>query len=190
MEYIGEIFNRYILEDNYELCKKLLCNFNVDIDNLYYKGNTLLMIASNTGSLDLVLLFLEYGADVNIKNGFKLTALIHATINNHINIMNELINRGADVNASNFYGITSLMIASKNGYYEGVYLLLQQKKTLLNQQDKHSENTALHNAIIYKNTYIIKLLLYHGADDKIKNKECKTFIDYLKDKNNQFKNYK
>ena len=181
MEYLGEIFNRYILDDNYLLCERLLSNFNVDIDNLCYRGNTLLMMASSSGSLDLVLLFLEYGADVNIRNGFKLTALLHATINNHINIMNELIHRGADVNASNFYGITSLMIASKNGYYEGVYLLLQQKKTLLNQQDKHKENTALHDAIIYKNKHIIDLLLYHGADDKIKNKECKTFIECLKD---------
>ena len=103
MEYLGEIFNRYILDDNYLLCERLLSNFNVDIDNLCYRGNTLLMMASSSGSLDLVLLFLEYGADVNIRNGFKLTALLHATINNHINIMNELINRGADVNASNFY---------------------------------------------------------------------------------------
>ena len=57
-KYLGEIFNWYILEDNYQLCERLLCNFNVDIDNLFYKGNTLLMMASSSGSLDLVLLFL------------------------------------------------------------------------------------------------------------------------------------
>lgn len=178
MEYLGEIFNTYILDDNYQLCERLLINFKIDIDNLIYKGNTLLMMASSVGSLDLVLLFLEYGANVNIKNGFKLTALLHATINNHINVMNELINHGADVNASNFYGINSLMIATKNGYYEGVYLLLQKHQLLLNERDKIYENTALHYAIIYKNIHIVDLLLHYGAQDNIRNKEGKTIKDY------------
>jgi len=61
-------------------------------------GNTGVLIASSRGKADFVMLFLDYGADVNIVGSYGMTALMRA-VPVQTKIVEALIRAGADVNA-------------------------------------------------------------------------------------------
>ncbi len=66
---------------------------------------------------------LEEGTDINIKNDKGWTALMGASMNGHLEIVELLIEKGADVN-DNIIGTTVLMCASLNGHIEIVEFLI------------------------------------------------------------------
>ena len=184
MSKISLLFLNAVEENNYIKCKFMCEKYNSYINTLIFHGQTPLMLAAKYGSLDLILLLLNNGADVNKANGFGLTSLMIAAMYNHINIMNELIIHGADVNSTNFYGITALMMACSSGHFHCVNLLLAQPSIMIDAQDKLNENTALHHALLKKIDPIVDLLLYHDADIYLYNKKNETPL-YLIEKNNQ-----
>lgn len=184
MSNISLLFLNALEENNYIKCKSMCEEYSSYINALIYHGQTPLMLAAKYGSLDLILLLLNYGADVNKANGFGLTPLMIAALYNHINIMNELIIHGADVNSTNFYGITALMMACSSGHFHCVNLLLAQPSIIIDAQDKLNENTALHHALLKKKDPIVDLLLYHDADIYTYNKKDETPL-YLIEKNNK-----
>lgn len=177
-------FLNAVEENNYIKCKSICQEYSSYINTLIYRGQTPLMLAAKYGFLDLILLLLDYGADVNKANGFGLTPLMISALHNHINIMNELIIHGADVNRTNLYGITALMMACSSGHFHCVNLLLAQPSIIVDAQDKLNKNTALHHAILEKKDHIVDLLLYHNADIYLYNKKDETPL-YLIEKNNQ-----
>jgi ankyrin repeat protein len=184
MNDISLLFLNALEENNYMKCKSMCQDYSSYINALIYHGQTPLMLAAKYGSLDLILLLLNYGADVNKSNGFGLTPLMISALYNHINIMNELIIHGADVNSTNFYGITALMMACSSGHFHCVNLLLVQPLIIIDAQDKLNENTALHHALLKKKKTIVDLLLYHGADISLYNKKDETPL-FLIEKNNK-----
>jgi len=185
MSDISLLFLNALEENNYMKCKSMCQDYSSYINALIYHGQTPLMLAAKYGSLDLILLLLNYGADVNKSNGFGLTPLMISALYNQINIMNELIIHGADVNSTNFYGITALMMACSSGHFHCVNLLLAQPSINIDAQDKLNENTALHHALLKKKTSIVNLLLYHDADISLYNKKDETPLFQI-EKNNQF----
>ena len=184
MSNISLLFLSAVEENNYIKCKSVCEKYSSYINALIYHGQTPLMLASKYGSLDLILLLLDYGAEINKGNGFGLTPLMISALYNQINIMNELIINGADVNSTNFYGITALMMACSSGNFHCVNLLLVQPSILIDAQDKLNKNTALHHALLKKKAPIVDLLLYHEANISISNKKDETPL-YLIEKNNQ-----
>ena len=87
--------------------------------------NNLFIEVCKKGSIKIVKLLIDKGADVNAKNNDGWTALIWASRNGYTEIAKLLIDKGADVNAKNNYVWTALMLASRNGYKKVVELLKQ-----------------------------------------------------------------
>lgn len=86
-------------------------------------GATLLMIASQAGSLSVVEELLQAGAEINATDKHRDTALVYALLNDYPKIASRLIQAGADVNIRSNSGDTALNIAREKGYSEIVELL-------------------------------------------------------------------
>jgi ankyrin repeat protein len=71
-------------------------------------------------------MLLEHGADVTIKNNDSETALILASMNEHIAIVKMLLDHKANPNTKDgFFGYTPLLLASENGHTPIVKMLLE-----------------------------------------------------------------
>lgn len=100
-----------------EPCEKPLTRFSY--------GNAL-TAAAYDGTLDIVKLLLDRGAEIDSPNGWALQA---AAAEGHYDVVKELLDRGADVNAlatnENFPQGTALQVACESGKVEIVTLLLE-----------------------------------------------------------------
>jgi len=110
--------------------KMLLAN-GADPNTKNNAGMGCLGVSALIGFPDLVDLFIEHGADVNMRdnNGntpLILTAFIYGreTGNRYLLIVESLVSKGADVNARNASGATALDMAKVNGKSEMISLLL------------------------------------------------------------------
>jgi len=77
------------------------------------------------GSLPIVLLLLEKGADVNLSNDIGWTALMYAANHGHLTIVDALLVRGASIAAKGDGGFTPLMLAAEGDRSAVVKRLLE-----------------------------------------------------------------
>ncbi|MGB9635006.1 MAG: ankyrin repeat domain-containing protein [Candidatus Micrarchaeia archaeon] len=68
------------------------------------------------GKVEDVKHFIEMGVNINIKDKYGRTALMHAILRDDIEMVRLLIENGADLNATDMYGRTVLEIADENDY--------------------------------------------------------------------------
>ena len=73
----------------------------------------------------VVKLLLEYGADVNLADGFGRTPLMEAAKNGHFDICKDLLDYHADTNAQSTAGFNAVARAAHYGHEEIVNLLLE-----------------------------------------------------------------
>ena len=85
---------------------------------------TPLIYAVKRGNFEAVRLFIELGANVNLKSTRGNTALYFAVFNGEIEIIKLLIEAGADINATNAAGISILDKAIEMNYDEIIQLLI------------------------------------------------------------------
>ncbi|CCF38951.1 hypothetical protein CH063_00303 [Colletotrichum higginsianum] len=106
--------------------KLLIETFNVNPNATGEYYGTALTAAAYDGTLDIVKLLLDRGAEVDFPNGWALQA---ASSEGHYDVVKELLDRGADVNAfttnENFPQGTALQVACESGKLEIVTLLLE-----------------------------------------------------------------
>jgi ankyrin repeat protein len=126
-------------------------------------GSTPLMYAVLYGDPDSVRLLLERGADPNLRNDGKATALMYAADDPEKTRL--LLEHGADANARSDEGRTPLLIAaSRSGSSPVVRLLLDHGA---NPSDRDSGGrTVLNRAGSSGDPELIHLLLDRGADRK------------------------
>ena len=92
-----------------------LVSLGADLNGPVAKGGyTPLMLASVSGSDDLVKALIEHGAKVNAANPGGVTALMIAAAGNRPNVAAVLLKSGAEVNARSEDGRTALSIARAN----------------------------------------------------------------------------
>lgn len=113
------------------------------------------------GDLNVVTLFLQAGADANLTNSDKVTALMIATDEYYPTICKLLLDQGADLNTRDSQDRTALGIATFRGKSEIVKMLLE-KGADPNSKDKGVP--VLVTALKQGNADIAKLLLDKGAD--------------------------
>ncbi|ORX85013.1 ankyrin [Anaeromyces robustus] len=97
-----------------DILKIVLKKFKININAKIKNGNTLIDYALLFKNKNVVQYLIEHGANLNKKNDYGNTPLIHAVkYNNDISIIRELINNGSDINVKNNLRETVLQIENK-----------------------------------------------------------------------------
>ncbi|MCP4133998.1 MAG: DUF1963 domain-containing protein [bacterium] len=153
----SSVINRFV-----DMVRLLLDN-GAYLDYRDHNGATPLIMAAESGNLQIVTLLLDAGADISICDNFGRTALTTAVYRNHPEVVQVLLERGEkpDAIAGPFLGTTILIHAANKGYLELVRLLLE-KGSNVNMKNK-SEETALTLAKQKGNSNMIELLKEFGG---------------------------
>ena len=117
----------------------------------------------HTKSIDIVRLLIDNDADVNARDNNGKTALLHT---NNIEIAKLLIDNGADVNARDNNGKTALLHANN---IEIAKLLIDNGSDV-NVQDSNGKTALLHA----NNIEIAKLLIDNGSDVNVQDSNGET----------------
>jgi len=124
--------------------------------------NLALMAAAVHGHEKIVRMLLSHKPNVNSKNMFGITTLMHAIKSENIEIIKLLLENGADVNDKDQFGLSTLTHAIRIGNLEIITLLLK------NGADVDTKDifgvTPLMFAIESGNARIVKLLLTYQKD--------------------------
>lgn len=85
---------------------------------------TPLIAACRKGHIEIAVVLLEHGADVNARDERGATGLIDASQDGHSAIVSFLLSKGADVNAKDPGGWTALIAAASESHAVVVSILL------------------------------------------------------------------
>jgi len=162
-----------------QLRQKIENGEKIDIVDDY--GRSLVLVVTMKNNMNALRLLIELGADVNYfdqalsTNVIDQTAFLYAGSMGMNKALNLLIEAGAKVDIYNYYGGTALIPAAEKGHVNTVRLLLE-KTTIDVNHINHLGWTALMEAVILSDggvnhQQIVQLLLSHGADPNITDKE-------------------
>lgn len=163
-----------------------LLDKGVDINSQDTQGRTAIMIATYANDVEMVKVLIAEGADVDIQDNMLNNPFLYAGAEGYMEILKLMIAAGADPTITNRYGGVALIPASEHGYVEVVNELLTNTKTDVN----HVNNlgwTALLEAIILndgseKQQQTIRLLIEHGADVNLADKDGVTPLEHAREK--------
>lgn len=126
--------------------------------------------AATKGSLKILRLLLDHGADVHPKKENEISPLFKAAEAGHLAVVVELLDRKADPNWQGKNGQTALFRAAEAGHLAVVEVLLERKADA-NWRAKNGQ-TALFLACLRGHNSVVKALLDGGADpDGARDKE-------------------
>lgn len=133
-----------------------------------HNGYTPLAFAVNNDNIEIVLLLISKGVNIDKADYEGITPLMLACTLNSNEIAEALINSGAVVNMKSDDGTTSLQIASMNSDFTDIAQLLLDKGADPNDPDEDGD-TALHIAASNDMSFNVEVLLRGGADPMKKN---------------------
>ncbi|MEB5451175.1 MULTISPECIES: ankyrin repeat domain-containing protein [Virgibacillus] len=170
---------------NQEKVEQLLQN-GANIDATNDQGTTAVLAATYNNEVETVKLLIEEGADINKQDDRSDNVLLYAGAEGLLDILKLALEAGADTTLTNRFGGTALIPAAERGHVDVVKELLTNSDTDVN----HINNlhwTALMEAIVLsdggeKHQQIVQLLLEHGADFSITDKEGVTPLEHAKDR--------
>jgi len=142
-------------------------------------GNTPLMWAASVGNEQLVELFIDQGAVINLQNFVGETALYIAAARGFAKICALLVDNGAQTHIATMDGASALHIAAASGHSEVVSLLVS-RGAYVNSFDEEGD-TPLHYAIREGRKPTIALLVQLGADFTIKNDDEESPLELAMD---------
>ncbi|MFN8453737.1 MAG: ankyrin repeat domain-containing protein [Anaerolineae bacterium] len=148
------------------------------------RGRTPVLAATHGRYTETVKALLQAGADVNIRDNRLDNPFLYAGAEGLLDILRLTIEAGADPTLTNRFGGVALIPASERGHVETVRELLTRTKINVN----HVNNlgwTALLEAIILsdggpRHQQIIKLLIEHGADVNLPDKDGVTPLQHAR----------
>uniref|UniRef100_A0A8D9B6D7 Ankyrin repeat and sterile alpha motif domain-containing protein 1B n=1 Tax=Cacopsylla melanoneura TaxID=428564 RepID=A0A8D9B6D7_9HEMI len=121
---------------------------------------------------------LRRGPGANVQDSSGYSALHHAALNGHKEIVELLLTNEASVNIVDTKGSSPLHLAAWTGNLDIVRLLLCHGPSVPNVNLMTKDNeTALHCASQYGHTPVVSLLLEHGCDPTIRNSRSETPLD-------------
>uniref|UniRef100_A0A6C0ED74 Uncharacterized protein n=1 Tax=viral metagenome TaxID=1070528 RepID=A0A6C0ED74_9ZZZZ len=155
-----------------EILNILLNDRNIKIDEKDNNGLDALMYASAFGNKEALIILLNKDAYIKLKkDDFGRTALFYAIKYNNLEIVKILVKNGAETTIIDNNGDSYLALACHNGNTEIVKILLENgASSVINEADIGGLTPLLY-ATKRKHFDIIKLLVEHGADVNIQNKE-------------------
>ncbi|MHA4847851.1 ankyrin repeat domain-containing protein [Flavitalea antarctica] len=161
---------------------------NIDINIKDANHETGIIIATDRNDIAMVKLFLEHGANVNIASDkIDNTPIMIASVKGYQDIVQILIEKSnPDMTILNGYGGTALIPACERGHVEVVKLLLEKTNVNVNHINRLGW-TALLEAIVLSDggkgqQEIVRLLLAHGADKNIADKNGITPLEHARKK--------
>lgn len=116
------------------------------------------------------------GASVEATGPKNRTALLWAAANGHTAIVEVLHNAGADIDAKDSNGQTPLMFAVKGSHLDTIEYLLKNGADV-NARSIKQGFTALTTAAAIGNVSVVRLLLEHGAEKGIAERDGNTALD-------------
>ncbi len=158
-----------------------------EIFNSERKEQSVLRIALETSNRELVVKLLDYGVNINERDGHGETPLMYLlghrdTREKTLPLIRLLLQRGADVDKlENFWGETPLFPAVQSGFTEAVKLLLDMGANV--KQITHTGESLLHVAAETHDAKTLKMLIAAGADLEARNKNRQTPLHIAAHKN-------
>uniref|UniRef100_A0A1Y1MJD6 Uncharacterized protein n=1 Tax=Photinus pyralis TaxID=7054 RepID=A0A1Y1MJD6_PHOPY len=143
----------------------------------YETGNSCLHYAVSAEYEDVTNLLLDEGLDINRENNERETPLRRACIDKHAGMIKLLLSRGASLDEGNFR-FSYMHYAAELGD-DAIVTDLIQKGVDLNAINRDGD-TPLFLAVLCKNVSTVKLLLEHGADYNITNKNDRNLLQVAK----------
>jgi len=121
---------------------------------------------------------LRRGPSSNFQDSSGYSALHHAALNGHRDVVVLLLEHEASPNIVDIKGSTPLHLAAWAGHTDIVRLILTQgvRVTQINLKNKDNE-TAVHCGAQYGHAAVVSLLLKYGADPKTRNVRDETALD-------------
>jgi ankyrin repeat protein len=122
---------------------------------------------------------LQKGADLNERDSYGRTLLMHAAMfNRDADVINVLFKAGADINARDNYGWTALMLAARGNQNPDVISAFVQVGADPNARDRYTLTALMYAAISNQNPEVITMLLNTGAEVTAKDVLGRTAFDY------------
>lgn len=140
-----------------------------------------LMEFAYLGELDEVKRLVSEGMAVDVTDWEKHTPLMWAAFNGHTAVVGYLLENGARLEAKDVSGRTALLYAS-SGPFEGTVELLLEAGAEVDVQGKAEGFTALMTAAAEGQLEVVRLLLIHGADPDLLDKDGDTAQSFAKQK--------
>jgi len=128
---------------------------------------TPLHVAASAGHSDILSLLIEYGADVNGRNGNGEIPLHRASENGRLEAGKFLLNRAADIDVPSNFNHTALMLATLRGHAEFAQMLLERGASI-DARGSDLDWTPLHWAAAGGRIDVVRLLLDRGADARVR----------------------
>ncbi len=155
-----------------------------DINGRDVRGRTAVMAATHGNQVQAVRMLIQAGADINIRDNRLDNPFLYAGAEGLLDILKLTIDAKADTKLTNRYGGTALIPACERGHVEIVKELLDHTDVDIN----HVNNlgwTALLEAIVLSNggekhQQIVQLLVDHGADITIADKDGVTPLQHAR----------
>ena len=165
---------------------KLLSN-GADINGRDKRGRTAVMAATHGNRVATVKALIQAGADINLRDNMMDNPFLYSGAEGLLDILKLTIAAGADPKLTNRYGGTALIPAAQRGHVEVVREILLHTKVDINHINKLGW-TALLEAIVLtdgdiKHQQIVQLLVDHGANISIPDKEGVTPLQHAQKKN-------
>ena len=163
-----------------------LLDAGAELDARDASGRTAVLAATQGGHVAAARWLIERGADVNAQDRIQDSAFLLAGARGHTEIVRAALPK-ADPKRLNRYGGTALIPACHYGHVDTVRVLLEWKGA--NRVDVNHVNrlgwTALLEAVILgdggaAHTEIVRLLLAHGADRRIADREGVTPLEHAR----------
>ena len=128
-----------------------------------------LMYAASFNHVQVVVLLLEKGANVNLSDPEGITALHIAAKLGHLEVVRLLLDQGAEINKQKLNGATALYVAAQDARTAQVVSLLVERGADVNTVSHESGSTPLMEASYFGRLNVVRLLLNSRADASMRN---------------------